>query len=427
MQQVLVIGAGAAGLAAARRLQDTGWQVTVLEARNRIGGRVQTAFDLAPYPIELGAEFLHGTTILTWEMLNQYGLTPLADAVNDDFYLYNGQRLYTGAESLKIPGIELLDNHEDLAEAWTLVGQPDTNLRAVLEHWAHKQQLSVPDAVWQLVNNLVTIDWASDIDRLGVHGMAEQNYASDGDDRARTRVYEGYSTLLERLAAGLTIHCNMPVHQIIWSRAGVEVYTANGARWTAGRVIITLPLALLQANTVRFLPTLPPTKQIAIQSLGAGPVDKLILRFRRPCWPDDLGGVITTLNSQLWWRPGWGRAAETPILTALIGGDAALYFEALGDAAIPTALEHLATMFGAAIKREFIDGRLVAWGTDPWSKMGYSYVPVGATGLRTQLAAPVDNLLFFAGEATSVTQAATVHGALASGLRAAEEVMISDE
>jgi monoamine oxidase len=422
-RSVLVIGAGAAGIAAAWRLQAASHRVTVLEARGRIGGRIWTARDLAPYPVELGAEFLHGTTMLTWELLKEFHLTPLPDAVNDDFYIHDGSQLYSGQAALQIPGIELLDQHEELAEQWAASGQPDTDLHSVLRQWAQAQQRTVPPAVWQLVNHLVAIDWASDAHRLGVHGMAEQSYAADGDDRVRTRVTEGYAALLEQMAAGLPIVRNAPVQQIRWSAAGVTAITRTGATFPADCAVITLPLGVLQASAVEFAPPLPLAKQQAIQGLGAGHVDKLILRFRTAFWPPDMGGVVTALRSQIWWRPGWGRPDEMPILTALVGGDAARYFEQLGDEAALAALADLVAIFGPVAEENFVDGRFVAWGVDPWSRMGYSYVPVGATGLRTQLAAPVDNVLYFAGEATHVTCAATVHGALASGLRAAAEVL----
>jgi monoamine oxidase len=421
-RSVIVIGAGAAGIAAAHYLQAAGHPVTVLEARERIGGRVWTAHDLAPYPVELGAEFLHGTSILTSDLLKQYNLTPLPDAVNDEFYIHDGTHLYSGQAAQQLPGIALLDDHEDLAEEWAASGKPETDLDRVLRQWAQDQQLTVPPAVWRLVNNLVAIDWACDTDRLGVYGMAEQNYADDGDDRARTRVAEGYGVLLDRLAAGLAIVCNSPVQQIRWAPTGVVVTTQDGATWQADCAVITLPLAVLQAGVVEFFPPLPPRKAQAVHGLGAGHVNKLILRFREPFWPADLGGVITTLPSQLWWRPGWGRTPEIPILTALVGGDAALHFEQLGDQAVVAALDDLVAIFGPIARETFLAGQFVAWGVDPWSRMGYSYVPVGAAGLRAQLAAPLKDVLYFAGEATHVTRAATVHGALESGLRVAAEV-----
>jgi monoamine oxidase len=127
----------------------------------------------------------------------------------------------------------------------------------------------------------------------------------------------------------------------------------------------------------------------------------------------------------MWWRPGWGRSPEVPILTALVGGETARRFEAVRpEDVIEAALDDLSQMFNREQLRAELDtGLFVNWGGDPYSKMGYSYVPVGATGLRAVLAQPIAGVLFFAGEATNIKRAATVHGALESGQRAAREVM----
>jgi monoamine oxidase len=420
-KRVIVVGAGASGIAAARRLHDAGSHVTVLEARNRIGGRVWTTFDLAPYPIELGAEFIHGARTLTWKFLEQCNLTGLPDAPNDAFYTYCHQQLHSAPRSAAIPSIELLDTYSTIAETWVTQQHPDTHLGAVLESWVAQAQVQVSPDIWRLIRHLVAVREACDVERLGVYGMSEQSY--EGDGAGRFRVAEGYLTLLEHLARGLHMLLETPVQHVAWSSNGVRVRTVAGQHLQAECAIITVPLGVLQAGDVQFTPPLPAEKVTAIHTLGAGHVDRIVLRFRSPFWPDDMPGVLTTLESQLWWRPGWGRMYEVPLITALVGGRAAKQFEARPATAVPAALDHLVTMFGTDVKHAFAGGHFIAWGSDPWSRMGYSYVPVGAVGQRAQLAQPVDKVLFFAGEATNVMRAATVHGALESGFRAADEVL----
>lgn len=417
---VIIIGAGAAGLAAARHLHDLGHQVTLLEARDRIGGRVWTRFDLAPHPVELGAEFIHGDNVITWELARKYGLGIMFEAANSDYYVHIDGQLRRDAELEQIPHIQLLEEFNEIALAWVAEGRPDTDLRAVLEHWAGRQPIELAPALWRLLNHLAAPGWGADFDDLGVYGMQELSY--EGDGRARYRLVEGYATLLDHLAAGLSIHYASPVREIAWSGAGVRATVTGGQSYRADRAIITLPLAMLQAGDVVFKPLLPPEKQVAIEGLGCGHVAKLILRFKKAFWPPDMAGFLTELDSQLWWRPGWGRPQEQPLLTALTGGAAANALEARPEAALDAALDHLATIFGSGVTGDYETGEVIAWGNDSFAKMGYSYVPVGGVGLRARLAQPVENILFFAGEATHPIRAGTVHGALESGFRAANEI-----
>src|SRR5262245_34245935 len=129
---VIVIGAGAAGLAAARRLHDAGQRVTILEARDRIGGRAWTAYDLAPHPIELGAEFIHGSRALTWDLLPRFGLSALADGSNDGFWLHMDGRLADSAAAACIPAVTLLDQAEEAALAWIATSEADVSLRTAM-------------------------------------------------------------------------------------------------------------------------------------------------------------------------------------------------------------------------------------------------------------------------------------------------------
>ena len=189
--RVVVVGAGAAGLAAARLLMDDGCHVTVLEARNRIGGRVHTAFDLAPYPVELGAEFIHGANVVTWDRLRQLNLTTVPDASKDDFYVYSGGRLYDGDEALRIPSLDVVDTYDHIAASWAKEGYPDQDLQAVLTEWAESNDALLSPEMQKLVNHRISAREGSGWDRLGARGIGEQSY--DQDEGGNFRVREGRS------------------------------------------------------------------------------------------------------------------------------------------------------------------------------------------------------------------------------------------
>jgi monoamine oxidase len=197
--------------------------------------------------------------------------------------------------------------------------------------------------------------------------------------------------------------------------------TCDENSFEADRAIVTLPLAVLQAGDVTFVPELPPGTRDAIARLGAGPVAKAVLRFDRAWWPDDLTFLLTTFDTTMWWTPGRGRDEAGPVLTALMGGGAVRRMREHTDPA-QAAVEHLEAMFDRPLRDHVVEARWIDWGADPWSKMGYSFVPPGATGLRAKLAEPVADVLFFAGEAANAIRPATVHGAIESGVGAARAI-----
>ena len=420
----IVIGAGAAGLAATRTLQDAQHSVLLLEARDRIGGRVHTDYDFAPHPVECGAEYLHGENIVTWNWIRRYRLKtlPVFDEYHNQFMYLNQEMLPFKRWSI-IEGMEALDLMDDspidaLIYSWIKKGKPDVSLSEFLS----LNHIKLSPDVRRIVDNFLSGSYAANIDQLGVYGLAELTYAGDGDRYARLQ--QGYSHLFARFAAGLNIHHKTTVTRIHWSSSGVEIQTDTDKTYTAQQVVITLPLALLQENAVEFVPKLPDDKLNAIHSLGAGHITKLILKFDQPFWSEEFESCSTTQDTQLWWRPGWKHNNEAPVLTAFTGATGAEKLGALGrDGAIQKGLQDLEKMFEMSLTDRLVDALFVDWQADPYARMAYSYVPVNGAGVRSQLAQPIEQTLFFAGEATHPTRAATVHGALESGIRAANSIL----
>lgn len=421
--RVIIIGAGAAGLGAARMLADEGVPAVVLEARDRVGGRAWTAYDLGPYPVEQGAEFIVGTEALTWKYLERYGMNAIDVTSGYQTFFHLDGRLWSPET---YPGT----NHGEILRRLYLAslehqqtGRPDISMAKALESIIPALGYDVTDEERRFWNNAIAQWMSADLDNLSLLARSEYGISDESEGaNDHFRLVNGYSTLWSRMSGDLDIRLNTPVSHVRWNDHGVTV-TANGEEFKAERLISTLPLGVLKAGDVVFDPPLPDEKQDAIDGLGAGHVDKIIVRFTDRFWPDDLGYVFTHLDSQLWWTPGFNRENPPPILTGFFAGRSAEHFESLGNNAPSVALRDLEAMYDIPLQDKVEEARFIAWGADPYSKMGYSHARPGKLGLRPKLAAPVGDRLFFAGEASNLHHPSMVHGALETGERAAGEVL----
>jgi len=397
---VVVIGAGASGLAAADALAREGRKVLVLEARNRIGGRCWTRrLPGLPVPIELGAEFIHGPAQSTLALLARAGV-PGVDSTRTQRFLESGR----------------------LREANAFVAaQKAVQHKAVLR----KRDLSFLDflskkkidpAMKRLAIMMVQGFDAADPARVSAREIAEE-WGSGALGSSQMRPQGGYGTLLETFLTGrFQVALGRPVREVRWRRGAVEV---DGLE--ARHAIVTLPLGVLQAGEVGFFPAID--KQAALGKLASGPVIRVALRFSEAFWEERCPGIAffhsTRAPFPTFWTP---LPMHAPLLTAWAGGPKAERLTGLSEKKLTqTALESIRAVFRRV---PTVQAALVQdWQADPWSRGGYSYVLVGGQGAREELRKPLEKTLFFAGEATDADEAGTVAGALRSGLRAAREVL----
>ena len=429
---VIVIGAGAAGLAAAAALSRSGLFVRVLEARDRIGGRIWTRLEpgLAA-PVELGAEFIHGDSPETYALLRQAGGSAV-DTSGEHWSVIDG-RLQRRTESL-------LGQIRSVLEAAEVRGQPDTSLEAFLASGAGR---ALPEDARAMARAFVSGFDAADPELISLHSVAEEWRSGGMLDSAQSRPSGGYHTVLRALAGALDrarvqVQLQAVVTALEWSSGSVEIQAerlGRPLRASARSAVITVPLAVLQAaggarGAIRFRPGLQ-SKQPALDRILSGAVLKVMLRFRRAFWAEHAGGrhadasffhspgrVFPTL-----WTPLPVRA---PLLSAWVGGPAAARLRDSSDEdIIRAALNEVGTLFpGCDVEAELESAHLHNWARDPFARGAYSYLGVGGRHAREMLAAPVGGTLFFAGEATDTTgEPATVTGALRSGARAAMEVI----
>ncbi|HEU4623453.1 MAG TPA: NAD(P)/FAD-dependent oxidoreductase [Steroidobacteraceae bacterium] len=429
---VLVIGAGAAGLAAAATLAAGGRSVLVLEARDRVGGRIWTRHEpgLAA-PIELGAEFVHGYAPCTVAWLARAGKSAI-ETEDSHWRLENGV-LRQRDSFFQVVQQAMLAHRDELTH--------DVSLDEALERIL-KDDLS-EDAKRYARMMAEGFD-AADTARASARAIADEWTGQLLSNAPQSRPGGGYTSLLAALVGALPadkvqVRLQTRVREVRWSRGKVEVSGESfGKPFTtqAARAIVTLPLGILQLpadspDAVRFTPALD-AKQRAVRSIGFGPVVKLVLKFQTAFWEnlDDGryrdGGFFHAPGCEF--RTFWtALPIRAPVLNAWAGGTGAARLAAKYDftGLVDAALASLDVLFDHQCDvREQLDAAYSHdWARDPFSHGAYSYVAVGGGSAQEDLAKPLDDTLFFAGEATETDEFATVTGALMSGERAAHEVL----
>jgi monoamine oxidase len=418
---VLVIGAGVAGLAAAHALAQAGFPVKLLEARERLGGRIHTIPGrLGALPVELGAEFIHGAENDAWEIVRAASLP--TQRVPERHW-----RASRGGLVAEERFGEALDQVVGRINPAT----PDQDVQSFLEHaWGLDPKLK------RLAKEYVEGFHAAPACRMSAHALARAESAEDSDEAEQQfRICSGYVALVgwleDQIAAhGVEVHRQTRVNQIRWERGRVEVetITPTGSRTFSGvRAIVTLPLGVLKQQArggALFEPKLA-AKEKAIEGLGMGVVVKVTLQFHSRFWPVENFGFLHAFDCRL---PTWWTDPRGPVLTGWAGGPRAEQLSAQKpEAIVAEALHSLTRLFGVEEPRlrELLAASYIHdWTHDPFTRGAYSFTPVGMMDMPKRLAAPVADTLFFAGEATDATgQQGTVHAALASGKRAAREIL----
>ena len=437
----IIIGAGAAGLAAARELRAGGLEVVVVEGRGRVGGRIFTYRDPAvAVPLELGAEFIHGATPHTDALIEEAGLTAI-DVVGDHWHAVEGRFKQVGFYEKVDKVLRKLDEHRT----------PDRSFADYLAERAARKRKPGDARARKLAMEFVEGFHAADPALVSERWLARGGDPGESPDEERTgRVMEGYDRVVAWLARDVfdAIELNTTVTRIEWERGSVTVTTGDaqgGTRRLVGRtVIVTVPVGVLQAApseaaAITFSPGIP-VLQDALEGLAMGAVLRTVFAFSERFWENGLrnaprrgGHGLTSLSFlhspgspfPVWWTQFPVRA---PVLVGWRGGPRAAELGGQSDAEIErVALRDIAAHLGTTYERlaGLVRGSWMHnWDTDPFSRGAYSYAVVGGSGAARKLARPVEQTVFFAGEATDTEgHTGTVEGALATGSRAARGVL----
>lgn len=398
---VVVVGAGAAGVGAGRALAESGSRFVIVEARERVGGRAWTVDSGRGYAIDLGCEWLHSAP--------RNPMVGLARALGHTVDAYphiwaDEWNLKTLGEAAYAEFRGTVNGLFEQAEALAAAGGPDVAFGDLLD----------PASPWRAATDAIC-GWMTGgrLDQVSAVDMGRMD-----DLQVNWRLPGGYGAVIAALAEGLPIRLSCPVTRIDWRGRDIAVETPAG-RLTAGRVIVTLPTDVIAAGPIAFAPALPAEKLQAAADLPLGADLKLFLAVEGEAFgpPRDLQlpSRYDRADSAFLHLHPFGR----PLVAAYLGGDIARRLEAAGLAAMADfAEQELVHNFGAGVRGRLKPIAASGWMADPLAGGAYAYARPGAVNARAVLAAPLDDRLFFAGEATLADEFATAHGAYRSGLAA---------
>ncbi len=418
-KRVVVVGAGMAGLGAAATLRERGFDVTVLEARDRIGGRVNSVERFGT-TIDLGAAWIHDSrgNPLT-AVAKAAGLTTVATDYDRVVLRSAGQKPVSEAITEKAMAARdrIIDSLYSQAE-----NHPRSNLAPALARGIRKQGLTgtSAEALNWLLGVELPLDLGASPPQLSLEGFNEGDEWDGGPDLL---IKGGASQLINKIAEGTKVETGVEVSSIKLGRSSVEVRTRSGSVIRADGCVVTVPLGVLKAGGVRFDPPLPAASRRAISRIGFGLLDKVFLSYNESWWPEatnQLGTVGAPLANTISVFP-LSRLTGTPLAVGFTGGPYAAALENGGANAMTTAVvERLRSGFGETATPAA--SAQTNWRAEPFTRGSYSYLGPGASYTDRVALGKLDRRLILAGEHTSIDRPATMDGALLAGKTAARRL-----
>ena len=410
VSDVVVVGAGAAGLAAARRLQKRGLTVLVAEAGDRVGGRAWTADVGFGAPVDMGCSWVSGSDKNSLVKIARRGGFTLIDHTDAEDSLFVGNRRATVEEQAQYDTA-----WRKITKALEKAGKTRTNAAAI-DVIPADLPFSETVQCW-----IGAMDHAADFKDL-----SPIDYWEQADDQPSYLVSEGFGAVVSTLAEGLPVSLNTPVTTIDWSGDGVAVETSRGTI-RARACLVTVSTGVLAAGGLRFMPDLPDGNRDGIHGVPMGLLVKVPLLFDGARLGLSDGEWLTykvpdTTPARACFFVAWPCGHD--YMFGNIGGDLGWELSRAGTAeTVDFALGELVGMLGSDIRKHFVKGIMTEWASDPLALGAYSVQRPGATGARKALGRSVGDRVFFAGEALGGERASLVNGAYDSGRKAAKDIV----
>lgn len=428
---ILIIGAGAAGLMAGYKLSQKGKKVTVLEARDRTGGRIHTIKDRDFFKqAELGAEFIHGDLPVTLQLLSEANIA----------YESLGGKMARYADGKFTDDDAFIEHWDLLIERLQALDRDETMGKFLDREFGEEKYQSMRKSVARYVSGYDT----ADIYKASAFALREE--WMNEDEGAQHRVKDGYCAMVSYLSAkiketGGQIYLNSIAKIIHWQKGNAKVITADGVKYNARQLIIALPLGVLQAKgqemaAITFEPPVPSYEK-AFDQFGFGAIIKFLLEFDAPFWQDDkvaeavgksledITFIVSDQEVPTWWTQ---HPSTSGLLTGWLGGlPAEAKKNCTAEELLQQALQSLGSIFkmnADALKSKLTAWKVVNWTADPFTRGSYAYDMIETHEARKLMMEPVEDTIYFAGEYLyEGPSMGTVEAALTSGVEVAEKIV----
>lgn len=412
---VIIVGAGAAGLVAAKELLSAGHKICLLEANGVAGGRISTLTEGFNSPAEAGAEFVHGPLPVTLQLLKEANIPyyPIAD------------KMVTVQQGEWLEEEEQDNQWEKFTKALNKLDSDMTIRQFLDKYFADAEFIRLRESIQRFSEGFDLADTT----RASILSLKKEWSRME---ETQYRIEGGYMQLINWMVdnyhkKGATIYFNSCVQKIEYNAGGVTVYTNEGQLFQASKIIITVPVGVLKSGAIEFIPALT-THAAAIEQIGFGSVIKVLLEFSTAFWKQrdpDAGFILSDEKIPTWWTQ---LPVESRLLTGWLGGPEAMAKSSLSDEQLlQIAIGSLASIFRespVSLQKQLVYHQIVCWHNHPYAKGGYSYATTGSAAAKQIMNQPVDGVIFFAGEAVSQGESlGTVEAALESGIAVVKKII----